>query len=207
MDYLNYDKGDISKPNKTLKGVDIPEDTSLKDVANILYATPFWHFAKELPPNAHEWALWYKEQYECVQVSNRGGYQSPSRPWQEFEFKDHISSMLSNFKEFKNFYITNWWLNVNGKGNGNNKHVHSGVDLSAVWYITDNEGLLVFEDPLVFSRLAITHKIFGSTTLQQVKAHAGDLLIFPADLPHQVEDHKLDTPRISVSFNIALGGD
>ena len=26
--------------------------------------------------------------------SNRGGYQSPSKPWQEFEYKDHISSML-----------------------------------------------------------------------------------------------------------------
>ena len=52
MDYLNYDKGDITKPNKTLEGVEIPEDTSLKDCANILYTTPFWHFGKELPPRS-----------------------------------------------------------------------------------------------------------------------------------------------------------
>ena len=112
--------------------------------------------------------------------------------------------MLSDFKEFKNFYVTNWWLNVNGKGDGNHKHVHSGSNLSAIWYITDNEGLLIFEDPLLFSRIEITRQIFGSTTHQQVNALAGDLLIFPSDLPHQVEDHILDTPRISVSFNISL---
>ena len=197
MDYLNYGKSDTIKPSEPTK--------SLKEVASILYATPVWHFGQSLPPNAYEWALWYKEQYECVKVSNRGGYQSPAKLWKEFEFKDHITSMLSDFKELKNFYVTDWWLNINGKGNGNNKHVHSGSDLSAVWYITDNEGLLIFEDPLVFSRAAITKLIFGSTTLQQFKAKAGDLVIFPSDCPHHVEDHILDTPRISVSFNISLG--
>ena len=203
MDYLNYDKSDTTEPSNNLQGFEITESTSLKDAANILYATPFWHFGSPLPPRAYEWAFWYKEQHECVRVSNKGGYQSPSRPWEEFEFKDHIASMLK-FKECENFYITNWWLNINEKGHSNNKHVHSGSDLSAVWYITDNEGLLIFEDPLVFSRVEITRQIFGSTTLQKVTALAGDLLIFPADLPHHVEDHILDTPRISVSFNISL---
>ena len=196
MDYLNYGKSDTIKPSEPIK--------SLKDTASILYPTPLWHFKQPLPPTAYEWALWYKEQYECVQVSNRGGYQSLSRPWQEFEFKDHIESVLNEFKEYKNLNFSNWWLNINGKGNGNVKHVHSGSDLSAVWYITDNEGLLIFEDPLVFSREAITSLVFGATTCKQLKAKAGDLLIFPSDLPHFVEDHILDTPRISVSFNIDL---
>ena len=197
-------KSDTTETGKLLPVSEITESTSLKDAANIIYATPFWLLGAPLPPNAYEWALRYKEQYECVRISNKGGYQSPSRPWEEFEFKDHISSILK-FKECENFYVTNWWLNINEKGHSNNKHVHSGSDLSAVWYITDNEGLLIFEDPLVFSRAEITRRIFGSTTLQQVKAKAGELLLFPSDLPHQVEDHILDTPRISVSFNISLG--
>ena len=204
MDYLNYCKSDdTTEPSDTSQGFKISESTSLKDVANIIYATPFWQFGAPLPPKAYEWAFWFKEQYESVRISNRGGYQSPSRPWEEFEFKDHIASILK-FKECKNFYVTNWWLNINEKGHGNNKHIHSGSDLSAVWYITDNEGLLIFEDPLVFSRAEITRQIFGSTTLQQLPAKAGDLIIFPSDCPHQVEDHILDTPRISVSFNISL---
>ncbi len=196
-------RSDTTETGNNLPISEITESTSLIDAANIIYATPFWHLGAPLPPNAYEWALWYKEQHECVRISNKGGYQSPSRPWEEFEFKDHIASILK-FKECENFYITNWWLNINEKGHSNNKHVHSGSDLSAVWYITDNEGLLIFEDPLVFSRAEITRRIFGSTTLQQVKAKAGQLLLFPSDLPHQVEDHILDTPRISVSFNITL---
>ncbi len=196
-------RSDTTETGNNLPISEITESTSLIDAANIIYATPFWHLGAPLPPNAYEWALWYKEQHECVRIFNKGGYQSPSRPWEEFEFKDHIASILK-FKECENFYITNWWLNINEKGHSNNKHVHSGSDLSAVWYITDNEGLLIFEDPLVFSRAEITRRIFGSTTLQQVKAKAGQLLLFPSDLPHQVEDHILDTPRISVSFNITL---
>ena len=170
-----------------------------------LFKSPLWIMEDELPKGAYEWALDYRKKNPSdVVKSNRGGYQSLSRPWQEFEFKDHIESVLNEFKEYKNLNFSNWWLNINGKGNGNVKHVHSGSDLSAVWYITDNEGLLIFEDPLVFSREAITSLVFDSTTCKQLKAKAGDLLIFPSDLPHFVEDHILDTPRISVSFNIDL---
>ena len=31
---------------------------------------------------------------------------------------------------------------------------------------------------------------------------AGDLLVFPSDVPHRVEEHTLDTPRISVGINL-----
>ena len=203
MDYLNYGKSDTTK----LKRPPIPK--SLKDHATILYHTPLWHMAAPLPERAYEWALWYREKYkdEGVKISNRGGFQSPSRAWSDFEFRDHVDSILGQFKEYRNFYIANWWLNVNEKGDRNQKHVHSGSDFSAVWYITNNEGLLVFEDPLTFSRLRSMKSVFGSTTLQQVNALAGDLLFFPSDLPHFVEEHTLDTPRISVSFNITVAYD
>ena len=29
----------------------------------------------------------------------------------------------------------------------------------------------------------------------------GSLIIFPSDIPHWVDSHDLDTPRISISFN------
>ena len=37
-----------------------------------------------------------------------------------------------------------------------------------------------------------------------VNAKAGEILIFPSDLPHFVEPHPLDTKRVSVSFNMHL---
>ena len=201
MDYLNYDKSDTTEPSNNLKGFEITESTSLKDAANILYSTPFWHFGAPIPPRAYEWAFWYKEQYECVRVSNKGGYQSPSRPWEEFEFKDHIASMLK-FKECENFKITNWWLNINEKGNYNVKHVHPQSDLSGVWYITDNEGLINFEDPQIMTRINVNRKLLGTNLSYNMKCLEGDLLIFPSDMQHHVEPHTLDTPRISVSFNM-----
>ena len=173
MDYLNY-----VRSNNT---VDTP---SLNDYTKVLYHSPVWWFPKPLPPKAYEWALWLKEQnYEHrVQRSNRGGFQSPGFTWEEFEFRDHIQSILSQFKEFKEFEFTNWWLNINEKGNYNNKHTHPGSDLSGIWYITNNEGLLCFEDPLVFSRSQLYGTLFDSTPLQKFNCLAGDLVLFPSDL-------------------------
>ncbi len=194
MDYLNYGKSDTTKPTAILR-----------DYIKPLYYTPIWNIPKPLPPRAHEWALSYRKQLydQGRNVSNRGGWQSPSKPWEEFEYKDHVQSTLNQFQEFKEFEVTNWWLNINEKGHYNIKHVHANSDLSGIWYITNNEGLLVFEDPLIFSRNQLHGTIFNSTPLQTLTCPAGDLVIFPSDLPHHVEEHKLDIPRISVSFNMS----
>jgi len=198
VDYLNY----VALANT---GSDDKIYGNLKDHTNVLYHSPVWVFPKPLPPKAYEWALWLKEKtYEHrVKKSNRGGFQSPGFIWEEFQFRDHIQSILSEFDEFKELEFTNWWLNINEKGNSNGKHVHPGSDLSGIWYITNNEGLLVFEDPLVFSRQKLHGTLFDSTPLQKFNCLAGDLVLFPSDLPHFVEEHILDTPRISVSFNMS----
>ena len=196
MDYLNY-----VRSNNT---VDTP---SLNDYTKVLYHSPVWWFPKPLPPKAYEWALWLKEKsYEDrVQKSNRGGFQSPGFTWEEFQFRDHIQSILSQFKEFKEFEFTNWWLNINEKGDYNLPHQHPGADLSLIWYITHNEGLLNFQDPDLMSR----HKLYarglygeGEENSKFVICPAGSLLVFPSDLIHRVDEHMLDTPRISVSSNL-----
>ena len=43
---------------------------------------------------------------------------------------------------------------------------------------------------------------FGETATKALDCKAGDLIVFPSDVPHGVEEHKLDTPRISVAFNL-----
>ena len=193
MDYLNYGKSDDK-----IYG-------NLEDHTNILFYSPIWWFEQPLPPKAYEWAFWLKEQtYEHrVQKSNRGGFQSPGLKWKDFEFRDHVQNILYEFKEFENFKFNNWWLNINEKGDYNNKHVHPGSELSGIWYITDNEGLLKFEDPHVMTRDRIISKVFGNDTCLQVKCLAGDLVLFPSDMQHSVLKHTLDTPRISVSFNMS----
>ena len=180
------------------------EHGTLKDHENILFYSPVWWFPKPLPPRAYEWAFWLKEQsYEYrVQKSNRGGFQSPGFSWAEFQFRDHIQSILYEFEEFKDFEFTNWWLNINEKGNYNGKHVHPLADLSGVWYITDNEGSINFEDPQIMTRSNVNRKLLGTNLSFNMQCLAGDLIIFPSDMQHSVEPHTLDTPRISVSFNM-----
>ena len=192
---MNYD---VNVGNSNVFG-------NLKDHENILFYSPVWWFEKPLPPKVYEWALSWKEQtYEYrVKRSNRGGFHSPPLNWKEFEFGNHIQSILDEFKEFKKFEFDNWWLNINEKGDYNNHHVHPGSDLSGIWYITNNEGLLGFEDPHVMTRDKVINKVFGSNNCFSIKCFAGDLVLFPSDLPHFVEEHTLDTPRISVSFNMS----
>ena len=173
----------------------------------ILFVTPLWIYPKPLPQGAYEWALKYqRENPDSNKLSNKGGYQSHQRPWNEFEYSNHVNEIIStNLPSSEEFWIGGWWLNINRKGDYNLPHSHPGSDLSAIWYITDNEGLLYFQDPLVHNRALLYERIFskcGETSSKNMNCSAGDLLIFPSDVPHRVEEHTLDTPRISVSFNI-----
>ena len=174
---------------------------------SILFPSPIWYFKEPLPNQAYDWALNYKKNSSSIVRTNRGGWHSPVKPLEEFYFKNHILNIINkNFKPInEGFKIDAWWLSINQKGDYNHQHIHSESSLSAIWYITNNEGLLWLDDPLIYSRNILYDKIFrayGETPSKNIFCNAGDLLIFPSDIPHRVEEHTLDTPRISVSFNM-----
>ena len=178
-----------------------------KDQQPVIFSTPLWHFKNELPKGVDKWVRSYRQKNPKSSVfSNRGGYQSKQQPFDKFPYVMHIRNMLETFEPFKygscKFRIDGWWLNINGKGDYNVPHTHPGVDLAAIWYITDNGGLLYLQDPLIMSRSNLYSHIFKRPSNIRVNAAAGDLLIFPADVPHSVEQHTSDTPRVSVSFNL-----
>ena len=169
------------------------------------FGSPIWRAYNELPRGAYEWALDYQEDNENKTRSNRGGYQSVAQTFDylPFPFKDHI---LNSFKFKDKLRPANWWLNVNEKGDFNFQHTHPKCDLSGIWYLTDNNNTLVFIDPLQHSRsnlyLAFPELDIGEGVY--VNAKAGEILLFPSDLPHYVEPHPLDSKRVSVSFNMHL---
>jgi len=172
-----------------------------------IYASTLWHFEEKLPEGTYEWALEYKKANASVEYSNRGGYQSRQQSLDKFPYAMHVRNMLGQFTPFNEFMIGGWWLNVNEKGDYNLPHTHPGTDLAAVWYITDNKKLLYFEDPLIQNRSNLYAHIFsqfGETARKAIECAAGDLIVFPSDIPHSVEQHQLDTPRISVAFNMLV---
>ena len=174
----------------------------------ILFASPIWKFSEPVPEGAEEWALEYKKANASVEYSNRGGYQSNQNyNFNTFPYHEHVRNMLGQFTPFNEFMIEGWWLNVNEKGDYNLPHTHPGTDLAAVWYFTDIKRLLYFQDPLIQNRSNLYTNIFsqfGEKANKAFECKEGDLIVFPSDVPHSVEQHQLDTPRISVAFNMLV---
>ena len=130
-----------------------------------------------------------------------GGYQSPSLcDWTNMKYFQHIKKALEFLPVFE---FSNWWVNINKKGDYNQWHSHPGSELSGIWYITENYNSLEFRHPLQHVR---TPLLFCMNELSEftMNCNAGDLLIFPSDLVHCVKAHTEETSRISVSFNMFL---
>ena len=137
-----------------------------------------------------------EQSYESTKISNQGGYQSGELPLNDMPYKDHLLEQLDFFPKF--LYDT-YWVNINRKGNYNVTHTHPGCDFAVVWNITDNGKKLILKNPLNHTR----HNWQKNTDDEkELDLKAGHITIFPSDVPHYVEPHDLDTPRISVAFNI-----
>ena len=151
----------------------------------------------------YKWTKEYQRNNPSRQVSNRGGYQSPSPNGVDdipFEYADYFINKLEFLPRFR---VNNWWLNINYKGNYNVVHTHPMTDLAVVWYMTDNHGLLKIRNPVAHQRWNVLDKL-NIGIEKSIHATAGDIVVFPADIEHEVESHELREPRICLSFNIDL---
>jgi len=163
-----------------------------------IFPTPIWHIKEELPRGAYDWALEIQKNNKSVRRSNVGGYQSNATvDWTTMVYKQHILKCLNVLPRFQ---LSNWWVNINKKGDFNDYHTHPESMLSAVWYITDNFGSIEFQNPLDHDRNKILNDM-GWSTNNTFNCTAGDILVFPSDLVHRVLPHTEDNLRISVSFN------
>ena len=175
------------------------------DNINNIFQTPLWIIPGEVPSGMYEWCGEYQKNTECVEISNKGGYQSEAKDGLDdipFEYTDILREKLFFLPSFK---FQNWWLNVNYKGNYNIVHTHPLSDLAVIWYMTDNHGLLNIRNPLAHQRWRLL-EVLDNYILKDmnVNASAGDIVIFPSDIPHDVNEHMLDEPRICLSFNLKL---
>lgn len=85
-----------------------------------------------------------------------------------------------------------FWFNEMQPGQRTSLHSHEELDecLSAVYYVTcpaDSGRLILHDDD---ARIVVTPR-------------AGLLVMFPPDLPHEVEENASDEMRLSIAFNFA----
>jgi uncharacterized protein (TIGR02466 family) len=155
----------------------------------------------------------------CIKKSNNGGFQTID--FKEVNSKEilidifltPVSNYIKTFKLKKklDLYLENYWINSNLLNDNNDLHSHSLSNISGVYYIEvpDNSGRLVFQHGDL-SKITNTNKNFeyiddaNFFSKYYIIPKKYDLILFPSDTFHYVEQNRSNKERISVAFNITF---
>ena len=161
------------------------------------------------------------EDKEGVQRSNRGGWHSNSfklKDTNSIQYKFAMETTKYVFDAIKTYgwvlepdkvICSEMWAIINKKNNFNIRHTHPNCNLSAAYYVKAPKdcGKFTIENPHSISKHnypASDKKTEFNSKLEKLEIEEGDLLLFPAYLPHGVEENKSNKDRIVISFNIII---
>ena len=101
----------------------------------------------------------------------------------------------------------NGWININPPGGYNSPHQHTDALLSGVYYVSvpkgksPNGGAIEFLSPHPVRQLGGLIKAPMLAERTRVHPEAGDLIIFPGQLPHWVHPNDSGKERVTIAFN------
>lgn len=143
------------------------------------------------------------------------GWQSEQGLHERPEFQKLAACVMSAAKGILRFLhigydaleVTGCWATVLARGAMHKHHTHPNNFLSAVYYVRTHPGAQTvnFHDPRSQAsviRPPVTELIAENTDQVVVPVTNGTLLVFPAYLPHSVDETASDEERVSVSFNL-----
>jgi uncharacterized protein (TIGR02466 family) len=114
------------------------------------------------------------------------------------------------------FYITNSWVNIYGRGDQAGAHLHHNSLLSGVLYLqaSDAGGEIVFHKdahgasvfPLAIDPEVATSNIYNCRSWGYTP-RTNDICIFPSHLSHSVQPNGSDQGRWSLAFNVFVRGE
>ena len=158
-----------------------------------------------------QYAYQVKEQHQSTQLSNRKGYQSPlldialTSP-----LRDRVDSILKEITS-KKLEHHQQWININQTGAYNTTHTHPQSDYSVVYYLQNDNTAICFNHPdmhSAYNTIAFLHDNVGDqlrlSPQFRTVPRAGDLYIFPAHVPHSVDENTSTKDRISIAWNVSL---
>ena len=131
--------------------------------------------------------------YECIQPNLLDMHQ-------QLNGNPHTNSIV----------MTEAWLNKYGRGDSQEVHTHIGADnctFSCSYFAQYalNDARFLFYDPDQTKHLGEFSKHYsGVVNTWFPDVQEGDIIIFPSWLHHQVEPHRSDTTRITVSANFKV---
>ena len=160
---------------------------------------------------------WYHYQNSTsMSNTNEGCWRSSldylSMEWLYNSIKDMLSITLNAYMNSDPSYKSRispkgyrieHWTNINDPGSSNRVHSHAEFDFVALYYIQgEGTGELTFHNPANLLTNCSMNAPFTSRMSYEPKD--GDLLIWPAWMPHEVEVNKSDKKRVSIAFNIKI---
>ena len=99
-----------------------------------------------------------------------------------------------------------FWTNVNEPGSINVLHSHKGESFACTYNLqTEGTGNLVFKNPA--NLLSDCQMKSPFTRHYKIEPQDGDLFIWPAWVPHEVEINKSNKQRINIATNVKLVGE
>ena len=133
----------------------------------------------------------------------------------EAEIAFYTHSLLA-VRRNAEFYITNSWINIYGRGDQAGAHLHHNSLFSGVLYLNATPA----GGEIVFHRQGQTEIPFPSAIDPEVEAHniynsrswgyqpkTNDICIFPSALSHSVLPNRSDETRWSLAFNVFVRGE
>src|SRR5210317_1539526 len=157
----------------------------------------------------------YEEETIGIERSNRGGWHSKNFNLSEensiqkkfaIKIQEYILNCFQNMgwkTKDKNIRIKEMWAIINKQENFNITHTHPNNILSSAYYVKapKNCGDFIAENSNLAKRHLypeIENKNELNADIARIKVSEGDLLLFPAYLPHQVSKNESGEDRIVI---------
>ena len=190
----------------------------------ILFPTPVYFKMVKDPQKMNDYLFplikAWSEKEESIQKTNvGGGWHSSTEMYHKKEYKPLTDELfIMQHEIFKDYGMEPkpglgaMWANINYPGSYNKQHIHSNSQWSGVYYVKvpKNSGNLFVEDPRVGPLYILPRRVQGIPkalwSLVSCPAVEGQMIMFPAWLPHGVELNESKEKgekgwRVSVSFN------
>lgn len=164
-----------------------------------------------------EYAQNIKSQTDQQQLSfsNKGCWRHefdyPDIQWLVNHIRDLTNTAIETYSKSDPLYneklknygqpIVTYWTNINEVGSKNALHDHRLHHYVAVYYLQgQGTGDIVWHNPMNLTESCHPHSPFTSRYSYSPKD--GDLILWPAWMPHETEINNSNKQRINVAFNI-----
>tara|TARA_R100001086_G_scaffold240503_1_gene166628 strand:+ start:374 stop:928 length:555 start_codon:yes stop_codon:yes gene_type:complete len=162
-----------------------------------------------------KYCLAMKKTTKSVNVSNKGGWQSPHLTGEHPPFNDLFKAISMAAEQYRKriaykdpLKIDTVWININGYKDYNIEHTHLHTIASGSFYLKPNNSNILFIHPAsdIMESQWQSHMVDEynryNSAVWNIKPTQNQLLMFPGWVRHRVEPNLGKGDRISISFNL-----